>query len=54
MREIYDALNLPRRITRLIEQYTDNAVRVLDTVSLQPGWKDYFTSLALSLNDRAL
>lgn len=54
VREIYDALNLPRRITRLIEQYTDNAVRVLDTVSLQPGWKDYFTSLALSLNDRAL
>lgn len=54
VRAIYDSLNLPHRITRLIEQYTDRAVRALDNISLQPGWTDYFTNLALSLNDRVI
>lgn len=50
----YDSLNLPERICSLIEQYTEQAVKSLNSIEIKPGWKEYFTSLATDLNKRSL
>lgn len=54
VKRVYEDLNLPKKCTDLIEEYSNMAILALDDTGISDEWKEFFTGIARSAQTRSI